>query len=611
TVDFFSMIIYETFREKSSNESALVINVKPEWIFDNLKVVNDFAIPGQSALFIMDKNGGVILSSNDQNVPVLTGLKETLAEDQEQNKAKFGFFAKSFGKSGKFIVSYMDMGIEGWKVVSIQPYHAVLGDIYEMRMTSLYVILFFLLVSIALSSIVAHKLYKPVEKMLVGIQTEARLTPEDLTEGKDELSYVTNVYRDMAQRLDAATNEQDKQKRIVYNYHLRSITTGSSFYSIEQFYICVKQNNLDIVPDGCFLLVIIKLDDYTEYVSHTSVNQRMLHSFAIANIAKETLLSSQYSCEIVDMRTDHLVVILSAIRGEGTPLGEIVMLLRDVQDIVERYYKLSLTMTTSEPFLGHEAITEQYGLALQYSMYKLVFGKRVIITPDLVKPNMEHSEYGFPAEQEKKLIESIRTNDLVAMKSEIHYILAHMSIYQYDHILHGIVQIVDLIKTTIREINKNRVVSISVDLSALSRQVLNKESLDEIEQLLQQVCCDINEKLNNSIQEKNTVLVEAIKEIVTVNYSDINLSLQSIAVLLKITPAYVGRMFKKSELVSVGEYINEVRLAQALIYLETKDFSIKEIMEICGYMNQSTFFKLFKKKYGATPKEYRLKSNIG
>ncbi len=80
--------------------------------------------------------------------------------------------------------------------------------------------------------------------------------------------------------------------------------------------------------------------------------------------------------------------------------------------------------------------------------------------------------------------------------------------------------------------------------------------------------------------------------------------------MLRMTPAYVGRMFKQSEFVSVGEYINEVRLSHALEYLETKNFSIKEIMELVGYLNESTFFKLFKKKYGVTPKEYRLKRNI-
>lgn len=610
SVDFFSLIIYESFYDKNDHESALVVNVKPEWIFDNLKAVNDFAIPGESDVFIMDQSGKVVLSGSNRNVPELNGLTEALAINQEKNEDRFGFFSKSFGQSGKYMVSYMQIGVGGWNVISVQPYNAVLGGIYEMRVTSIYVIVCFLILSVAVSVVMAHKLYKPVEKMLVGIRTHAGEEPDGINRSRDELSYISNVYSDMAQKLSLVTNEQDKQKNIIHNYHLRSIVTGSSSFSKEGFLNCVTRNGLRIVPDGLFLLVVIKIDNYAEFLSRTSENERKLYAFAIPNIAEEILFPSPFRCETADMRSDHLVMILSHDAGSEARFDEVLPLLRQVQDVVQNYYKLSLTMTLSKIIQGHEAITEQYGLALQYSMYKLIFGMKDIITPDRVRENIERFEYSFPADQEKKLIEAIKTNDPEAMESSVSLILARVSGYHYDHILHGILHLVDIIKTTIRDMNKNRVASVSVDLSALSRQVLEKETMGEIEQLIKQVCREIHEKLQDSDQEKNTVLMDAIKEIVATNYNDMNLSLQAIASMLRMTPAYVGRMFKQSEFVSVGEYINEIRLSHALEYLETKNFSIKEIMELVGFLNESTFFKLFKKKYGVTPKEYRLKRNI-
>ncbi|QJD86953.1 helix-turn-helix domain-containing protein [Cohnella herbarum] len=610
SVDFFSMIIYESFNDINDHESALVVNVKPEWIFANLKAVNDFAIPGESDVFIMDRNGQVVLSGNERNVPELNGLTEALAAYQAKHEGKFGSFSESFGSSGKYMVSYMQMGVGGWNAISVQPYHAVLGGIYEMRMTSIYVIVCFLLLSIALSILIAHKLYKPVEQMLAGIRNHAGEGADPVNRSKDELSYVTNVYSLMAQKLSLVTNEQDKQRNIVHNYHLRSIITGSSSYTKDHFRDCVTQNGLAIVPDGFIWLVLIKIDQYAEFVSRTSDNERKLYSFAISNIAEEIMSPSPFRSEIADMRNDHLVMIVSREAGTATSFEEVESLLTRIQDIVKGYYKLSLTMTTSELIRGHEAITVQYGLAIQHSMYRLVFGKGQMITPERVKPNNERFEYSFPPEQEKKLSEAIRTNDLEAMESLVSIIITQVSAYHYDHILHGILQLVDIVKTTIRDMNKLRVASVSVDLSALSRQVLEKETLGEIEQLIHQVCREIHEKLQNSEQDKNTVLMDAIKEIVATNYGDMNLSLQGIASMLRMTPAYVGRMFKQSEIVSVGEYINEVRLSRALEYLETKNFSIKEIMELVGYLNESTFFKLFKKKYGVTPKEYRLKRNI-
>ncbi|RED64903.1 helix-turn-helix domain-containing protein [Cohnella lupini] len=610
SVDFFSLVIYESFSDKNDHESALVLNVKPEWIFDNLNAVNDFAIPGESDVFIIDQSGNLVLSGSEQNIPELNGLTEALSNHQSKNKDKFGFFSRSFGNSGKYMVSYMEMGVGGWNVISIQPYDAVLGGIYEMRMTSVYVIVCFLILSVAVSIIMAHKLYKPVEQMLAGIRTHAGEESDGMKRGKDELSYVTNVYSDMAQKLSLVTNEQDKQKNIIHNYHLRSIITGSSSYSQDGFRNCVEQNGLAIATDGVFLLVVIKIDNYADFIARTSENERRLYSFAISNIASEIMSPSPFRSETADMRSDHLVMILSVEAGTEAHYQDAVSHLKKLQEVVLSYYKLSLTMTISKFIPSHDSITEQYNLVLHNSMYKLILGKKEIITPDRVKTNNERFEYSFPADQEKKLIEAIKTNDLEAMESSAGLILAQVTAYHYDHILHGILHLVDIIKSTIRDINKNRIASVPVDLNALSRQVLEKETMEEIEQLIVQVCREIHEKLKDSEQDKNAVLMDAIKEIVATNYDDMNLSLQAIATMLRMTPAYVGRMFKQSEFVSVGEYINEVRLSHALEYLETKNFSIKEIMELVGYLNESTFFKLFKKKYGVTPKEYRLKRNI-
>ncbi|MFC5528675.1 helix-turn-helix domain-containing protein [Cohnella yongneupensis] len=611
-VDVFSLVIYETFRERNHGESAIVVNVKPEWIFDNLKVVNDLAVPGVSELFIMDDAGTIINSGGGETLPKLDGLADALRKDQTRSGSSFGVFTRSFDGSDKYMVSYMEMGVGNWKVISVQPYNAVLGGIYKMRITSVYVIVFFVLLAIALSFLISHKLYKPIEAMLRRIREQAGgVITEGVNRGKDELTYVTNVYSDLAKKLDVATNEQDKQRNIVRNYHLRSIITSSESYGGEDFRNCIAHNGLRIAPEGPYLLVLLKIDRYTAYLARTSDGERKLHAFAVSNIAEEILAPSRYRCETADMRSDHLVMLVSADRLPEDDGEELLLLIGKIQDIVEQYYKLSLTATTSEWMDHHKRITEQYGLAQQGAMYKLVFGCKSIITPAKVKPNLSGGEMSFPPEHEKKLIEAIRTNDLETMQSSVEGMVDRLAACHYDHILHGILHLVDLIKTTLREMNQNRVVSIPLDLGALSRQVLEQETLLEVKELLLRVCGELHEKMRNSEQDKNAVLIDAIKEIVDANYSDMNISLQGIASTLRMTPAYVGRIFKMSELVSVAEYINEVRLRHARDFLETKSFTIKEIMELVGYLNESTFFKLFKKRYGVTPKEYRLKRNIG
>ena len=57
-------------------------------------------------------------------------------------------------------------------------------------------------------------------------------------------------------------------------------------------------------------------------------------------------------------------------------------------------------------------------------------------------------------------------------------------------------------------------------------------------------------------------------------------------------------------LVSAG-YINRERLERAERFLRSTDHTISEIAELSGFSSQGTFFRLFKKKYGRSPRDYQ------
>lgn len=59
---------------------------------------------------------------------------------------------------------------------------------------------------------------------------------------------------------------------------------------------------------------------------------------------------------------------------------------------------------------------------------------------------------------------------------------------------------------------------------------------------------------------------------------------------------------------SPSNYVNSIRLIQASSLLETTDESITNISEMVGFYDQSFFSRLFKKKYGIPPSDYRKKT---
>ncbi len=63
------------------------------------------------------------------------------------------------------------------------------------------------------------------------------------------------------------------------------------------------------------------------------------------------------------------------------------------------------------------------------------------------------------------------------------------------------------------------------------------------------------------------------------------------------------RSFKEFTEKTPIEYRNDIRLTHARVKLESGEYNVTEVAEVCGFSNLSFFIRLYKKKYGITPKQ--------
>ena len=63
------------------------------------------------------------------------------------------------------------------------------------------------------------------------------------------------------------------------------------------------------------------------------------------------------------------------------------------------------------------------------------------------------------------------------------------------------------------------------------------------------------------------------------------------------------RLFREYTGMSPIEYRNDIRLTNARNKLQSGEYNVSEAAEICGFSNLSFFIRLYKKKYGYTPKK--------
>lgn len=98
-------------------------------------------------------------------------------------------------------------------------------------------------------------------------------------------------------------------------------------------------------------------------------------------------------------------------------------------------------------------------------------------------------------------------------------------------------------------------------------------------------------------------LADQVKAYIIENLKE-EIRVETIAKKFYLSADYLAKIFKKETGVSVSDFILEERMFLAKELIMAGKMSISRVSYECGYDNYSYFTKVFKKKYGMTPREY-------
>ena len=89
------------------------------------------------------------------------------------------------------------------------------------------------------------------------------------------------------------------------------------------------------------------------------------------------------------------------------------------------------------------------------------------------------------------------------------------------------------------------------------------------------------------------------------HYQEI-LNSKIISKTVSYSESHFRRIFSYVTGMSITDYIRDRRLSAAASYMTETENTILDIALSYGFMNQQTFDRAFKKKYGMTPKDFRV-----
>jgi two-component system response regulator YesN len=132
------------------------------------------------------------------------------------------------------------------------------------------------------------------------------------------------------------------------------------------------------------------------------------------------------------------------------------------------------------------------------------------------------------------------------------------------------------------------------------------ERVDTLESLQQQVIVQLitaAESMKGQSDSRSQIVHEA-QRIILQRFQE-NLTLQTVAEHVHVTPVWLSKLFKKETNMNFLEYLTDIRMKKAVELLADLHYKVYQVSYMIGYQDPVHFSKLFKRNYGCTPQEYR------
>ena len=566
--NYYTFIYYDALLEKGSVKNAVVVNVSDVWL-QKIGDVQTSSGGSDVCTFILDSKGTLI--SSNWKYPILSDLSDksyvgkiTGAGDEP------GYFVWDV-EGTKSLATYSAPNSFGWRFVRLTPYKDIIREIDAMKLKTITIGILFLVFGLVISFLVSRRIYRPINSI---ISTLDNLEAE--------------------KRNSFHTLRQDFLRNILMEKE--PLSAGSLQQKFTRYDI-----NLEI--EKRFVLVLMRIDRYFDFLKRYNSEDRNLYKFAIMNIASE-ICSRRYANEAAETGEDSVVLLLSIPKEEDVIFdADFNSMLKEIQAGISKYSEVSVSLTVSLPGNTVDSIAQLYKQVKEASFHKLFLGHSCIIYSEEIM-GFKDKIYIYPKEKENLLVEAIMLDRMQKAKSIYLEIIDDARDYPYTVINLALSSLI----FTIRNISENiqryatktdgPVLDTFISLDGL-------ETVDEMNARFFELFDAISVRMKDMRGSKHEHLVDKINETILSGYMKQDLSLDSIAASLKLSPSYIGRLYKQNTMTTILENIIKIRMEKAKELLSATELSIAEIAENTGFSSSSYFYKTFKRENGLTPNEYR------
>lgn len=325
-----------------------------------------------------------------------------------------------------------------------------------------------------------------------------------------------------------------------------------------------------------------------------------LTQYGIANVCLE--IAEKYGSTICVPDTSSSVTLIIAYNN-NIDFSSLQSCAEESLKLVKEHLAASLTASIVQD-ADFEHFYNAYETLKKIGYYRYIYGYNSVIGENTVNhtDNTDNAVRLF--KELKALIEQnsydnikIKFNDFVSSLKKLSIERAHLFIMRF----------ITFFSEYTDNLNESHQLEENIDNVALLDAVANAETLDDICDYIYRLIDNISETHIKKESSKYTNLIDEVTQLIKDSFSDPAFCPDSIAESVNLSTAYLNRIYKRETGFSLSNIILETRLCNAAEMITSSKNSIKTAARKSGFINDSYFIVLFKKRFNCTPAVYKSK----
>lgn len=582
--------IYPLTTYTTNLNGALVINIKADEVG---KLINSNNLSNEGYIFIIDKDGQVISHPNNKLLTTSIASKDYIKQILG-NRNQQGYLTCNVDGT-KSLVSYYKSSSSSWTYIGVFSIAELTSSAINIRLITIYVSLFIIILGIIVSLFIAKRIYSPVKLLVRDIKLTKNI---DINKDEDELSVINRAFQILVKEDKALFDVLERNKRDVRDNYLKSLLYGNPLEEIDVSII------KDITINNNYICIVFSIDNYNNFTRMYNDKQNYMKSF-ISQIIDEVLKGGYISTSL-NLNRGEIATIINLLDDDvdGIQL-KLKASIITIKEELSKILQSSITVGVGMSHQGLSGINGSYFEALTAIKQKLKLGYNNII---LWNETYLNNDYYYPINIEAQILNCLRVQSKDCIEDSLNNLIDDL--FRRENLsCENITQIfTQLIGNTIVKYLLEQKIFINDIFGAkvnIYYELSTKETINDIKCWLYEIYIKM---IDYCIISKSNVCnnLHEIIEYISENYRR-DIGINDISEHVGLSYSHVRKIFKDELGENIIEYINKLRVKEAKHLLSNTNLCIKNIANDLGYNNDQSFTRFFKKYEGITPGEYRSK----